>query len=221
MADPDACEKDPEAATLTNVVGARSVARACVAAGARLIAISTDLVFGGDATNFAENDQASPVSVYGRTKLAAEHAAIDIDPRAIILRTALIHGRGFGPKASASESVARRLSRGEPATLFDDEWRTPIDAGSVADAVTRLLERPQLSGVFHLGGLERLTRFELGERVAMALGGDAGLLRRAQRAAHNGAPRPRDVSLGISKARELLGWEPGPLIETIREGRNA
>ena len=81
-------------------------------------------------------------------------------PKAAVARVALVHGRGHGPRATSSESVLRALAAGQKATLYTDEYRTPVDPESVADAVARILERKG-AGLFHLGGPERLSRFEL------------------------------------------------------------
>ena len=219
LADAEVCERDPGRAARDNETATLILARACAQGEIRLIAISTDLVFAGDFPFAGETSPAHPTMEYGRSKLRAEAAAIEASPNAVILRVALVHGRGHGPKLTASESVAHRLRRGEPVTLYEDEWRTPIDPESVANAIRGVLLRPGLKGRFHLGGPERLSRLELGERVAKALGLDARLLRRSSQASHRGAPRARDVSLDIARAREELGWTPRPVEAALLEGR--
>lgn len=219
LADALVCEREPGRAARDNETATLTLARACARGGIRLIAISTDQVFAGSFPFASETSPAHPVMEYGRSKLRAEAAAIEASPDAVILRVALVHGRGHGPKLSASESVAHRLRRGEPVTLYEDEWRTPIDPESVASAIHGVLLRPGVKGRFHLGGPERLSRLELGERVVRALGLDARLIRRSSQASHPGAPRARDVSLDISRARDELGWTPRPLETALREGR--
>ena len=137
----------------------------------------------------------------------------------MVLRIALVCCRGFGPRLTSTEDVARRLRAGEPVTLYEDEWRTPVDPESVAEAIRAVLRLPAAFGCFHIAGAERLTRFELGQRVARAFGLDASLLRKAPQSSHRGAPRPRDVSLDITRAREELGWMPRPFDAALSEGR--
>jgi dTDP-4-dehydrorhamnose reductase len=74
--------------------------------------------------------------------------------------------------------------------------------------------------VFHLGGPERLSRHELGLRVAAVLGLDPSPIQavRQSELAFD-APRAADASLDSSHARDTLGWEPRPLDEAIRSGR--
>jgi len=106
-------------------------------------------------------------------------------------------------------------------TLFTDQYRTPVDAESVAAAIETLLKGSQ-TGRFHLGGPERLSRHELGLRVARIHGLDEGLIQGLRQAEHPiGVPRPLDVSLDSSRAHDELGWTPRPLEEGIREDRMA
>jgi dTDP-4-dehydrorhamnose reductase len=219
LADADICEREPDRARRDNVIATTLVASACGRTGVRLIAISTDLVF--DGTRALSDETATPVPrmQYGRSKLEAEVAAEATCPGAVILRAGLVCGRGHGPRRTASEALAFRLRRGEPVTLYEDEWRTPLGSDSLAHAVSAVLKRPNAKGIFHIAGAERLSRVQLGERVAAALGLDASLIRRAPQRSHEGAPRPADVSLDIARARFELGWMPGSLDDAIREGR--
>lgn len=220
LADAEICERDPARAGRENETATRNVARACRRAGARLIAISTDLVFEG-ATAFADEDTPPrPIMEYGRSKLRAEAAAMAEAPGSVVLRVALIHGRGHGLRRTASESIADRLAMGETVTLYDDEWRSPVDPESVATAVEGAAQSPRAAGIYHVAGPERLTRLEFGQRVAAALGLNAGLLRRASQSSHRGAPRPRDVSLNITRARTGLRYAPRALHPGILESRD-
>ncbi len=219
LADAEVCEREPERARRDNEIAARNLAQACRRAAARLIAISTDLVLAGDRPFSTETSPAAPLMEYGRSKLRGERAISEECRDSVILRVALVCGQGYGARLSGSEAIAARLRRGETVTLYEDEWRTPIDPESLATAIKAILARPQALGLFHLGGLTRLTRLELGQRVASVLNLDAGLIRAAAQSSHLGAPRPRDVSLDITRAREELGWTPRPLDQALREGR--
>jgi dTDP-4-dehydrorhamnose reductase len=213
------CEERPEEAERTNAGLPATVARLCRERGLRLVALSTDLVFGGERSFVAERDPTGPVNAYGRTKLAGEEAVLRESPEAAVARVALVLGRGHGPRRTSSESVWRALREGRPLRLFTDEYRTPIDPESVADAVARLLERAA-SGRFHLGGPERLSRYELGLRVARAFGFPEADVRPGRQRDHPGPDRrAADVSLDSTRARRELGWEPRPIDAAIREGR--
>ncbi len=130
----------------------------------------------------------------------------------------LVVGRGHGPRGTASEAIAWALRAGRPLRLFADEYRTPVDPESVARAVS-LLFRGKAAGRFHLGGAERVSRYELGLRVARGLGLPTHGIEAARQAEHVGPARPPDVSLDITRARRELGWAPRPLDEVLAEGR--
>ena len=219
LADAEICEREPAQARLLNLTMTRQIAAACRTRGARLLTISTDLVFDGHSAFSTEVSLPHPLTEYGRTKLAAEAATLQDSADSVVLRVALVSGRGHGQRLTATESVAHRLRKGEPLTLYEDEWRTPVDPESVVEAIRAVLRRPGLTGCFHIAGAERVTRVALGERVARAFGLDVSLIRKAPQSAHHGAPRPADVSLDIARAREELGWTPRPLDTALLEGR--
>ena len=198
-----------------------TLGRLCRERALRLVALSTDLVFRGGRAFVREDDTPAPLSVYGRTKLAGEEAVLAACPSAAVVRIALTLGRGHGARGTSTESVAWALGAGRAVQLFTDEYRTPVDPESVADALARLLERGG-SGRYHLGGPERLSRHDLGLRVARALGLPESGITAALQSDHEGPdPRAADVSLDSTRARRELGWEPRPIDEAIRESRMA
>jgi dTDP-4-dehydrorhamnose reductase len=215
----DLCEDRPDEAERVNAGVPADLAHLCHLRGVRLVALSTDLVFGGERGFLRETDPPGPVSVYGRTKLAGEEAVLAACPEAAVARVALVAGRGHGPRPTSTEAIAWALRAGRGSRLYADELRTPVDPESVADAIVRLLAVPA-AGRFHLGGPERLSRLDLGRRVARVLGLDASRLEAALQAEHPGPDRrPPDVSLDAGRARRELGWEPRALDEAIAEGR--
>jgi dTDP-4-dehydrorhamnose reductase len=213
------CEERPDEAQRVNALLPGTLGGQCHERGLRLVALSTDLVFAGDRAFVREDDVPLPRSVYGRTKLAGEEAVLSACPSAAVARIALTLGRGHGARGTSSESVAWALRAGRAVRLFTDEHRTPVDPESVADALLRLLEGGG-SGRFHLGGPERLSRHELGRRVARTFGlPESGILP-CRQADHAGPdPRAADVSLDSTRARRELGWQPRPIDEAIRESR--
>jgi dTDP-4-dehydrorhamnose reductase len=220
LADGDACERDPESARIQNLGVTEGLSRACAAAGTRFVFVSTDLVFDGEGRHYRPDQEPQPLMVYGREKRAAERAALAAGGAGTcVVRVALVSGRGFGPRLTVTEGLVQRLDARLPVRLYEDEWRSPVDADSVARALRALATRPDLSGVFHLGGPERLTRHELGLRVARAVGAPAELVTAGRREGHRGAPRPRDVSLDSSRARLELGFEPVSIEAAIDAGR--
>ncbi len=214
----EACERRPREAYELNVRATGDLAARCRARGLRLLALSTDQVLAGDRSFAAEQEPARPLMAYGRTKLGGEEAVLAAHPDAAVVRLPLMIGRGHGPRGTASESILWSLRAGHSVRLFTDEYRTPVDPESVIAALVSLLDG-RGAGVFHLGGDERLSRYELGLRVARAWGFPPSRLDAVPRSAHDGPARPPDASLDSGRARRDLGFSPRPLDEAIRESR--
>lgn len=213
MADPDACEREPDRAKAVNQHAVRVLADLCAQSRARLVQISTDLVFDGEKGWYSEDDAVNPLMVYGRTKLAAEEAALTRAPGAAVLRVSSLYGRPLGGRPTTTDEMRAKLSRGEPVAAFTDQWRSPTPADQVPEIAGRVLS-DGLSGVFHWAGAERLTRHDAALRLCRAFGFDEKLVR-AARAAERRFPaaRPRDTSLDSSRLASALGIAPLPIAD--------
>ena len=184
-------QDDPDAWAI-NVDGSENVAAAAAAVGARLLHLSTDVVFDGrKGSPYVETDGVCPVTGYGRTKAEAEQRVLAAHPSALVLRTSLIvGGPGFPPSK-------HELAASDPAmTFYDDEIRCPVQ---VADLAAAVLEVAMLgvSGVLHVAGADAVSRAELASLVAD----------RDVRRAPAPPGRPLDCSLDSSRARGLLRTE--------------
>ena len=214
-----ACEADPGLAQRMNADLPRELARWCAAAGARLVHVSTDLVFGaGDAPEggFDESAPPTPRGVYARTKAEGELGVLAEDPRALVVRLPLLYGNSGGRCLGASDSLLEAVARDEKPPLFEDEWRTPLDVADAALALIELAGREE-AGVLHVAGPDRVSRLELGLAVLAAMGLDESLARESVRAARRSelAPeRPRDVSLDSRRAAACLDT----VLYGVREG---
>jgi dTDP-4-dehydrorhamnose reductase len=184
-----AYRQDGEDARAIVVDGAANVARATAAVGARLVHLSTDVVFDGRLGRpYGEDDSPSPCTAYGRAKADAELAVAAACPDALIVRTSLIVG-GPGHEPSKHELVAT-----DPAvTFFEDELRCPVQVTDLADALLELAAL-DLSGVLHVAGPDAVSRAELARLVTGA----------PVRSAPAPADRPLDCRLDSSRARALL-----------------
>jgi dTDP-4-dehydrorhamnose reductase len=203
------CERDPTRASALNAELPAALARLAHERGLRLVHLSTDLVFGARpprAERYDEEDPPSPMHVYGRTKAEGEARVLAAAPEALVARLPLLYGESFGRGLGAGDALLAALERGERPTLFDDEWRTPLEAGNAAEAVLELLGGAD-RGRLHLAGPARLNRAELGRILLQACERGALIerVRVAPRAALGlEALRPRDVSLDARRARAVL-----------------
>jgi dTDP-4-dehydrorhamnose reductase len=208
----DAVRRDPARAQAVNVEATGRLAAWCAERSRRLVYTSSDLVFSGARAWNREDDAAEPVMAYGRTKRAAEPAVLAI-PRGLVARLSLLYGPTRSGRAVYYDSALAALGRGEPQTFFEDEFRTPLDLATAAVALARLA-MTEARGVVHVGGPERVSRFELMRRVARTLGLDPDLLR-ANRQGDVDAPEPRpaDVSLDSERLVSVLPGLNRPSIE--------
>ncbi|MCC6406244.1 MAG: SDR family oxidoreductase [Planctomycetes bacterium] len=205
------CERDPARAEAVNVELPRYLARWCAARGARLVHVSTDLVFGASSPasgGFVESDPPAPISVYGASKARGEAAVLSADPHALVVRLPLLFGDSGGRALGASDSLVAAVRAGEQPMLFRDEWRTPLDVSNAAEALSELAES-HVAGILHVGGPVRLSRVELGHLVLRAAGKKSaelyGLVRAGTRSeAGLAATRPCDVALDTTRALEHL-----------------
>jgi len=209
LADPDACERDPASAKRTNVDATKTLAMLCGASGARLIHFSTDLVFDGERGWYAEDDKPAPSGVYATGKLESEEAALTRAPGAVVLRVSTCYGRPLGGRPSFVDSMRAKLVAGEPVGGFTDQWRTSTAADQLPEVVSAILKDPDLDGVLHWGGSERLSRHNAAVLFCRIHGFDEGLVRPARAADMKFAsPRPRDSSLDSSRLAAAIGVAP-------------
>jgi dTDP-4-dehydrorhamnose reductase len=209
----DTCYGDPVRARLVNTEGSARLAELAGQAGARLVLVSTDLVFDGTRGGYTEDDPPRPLSVYGRTKADAEAAVLAV-PRTAVARVSLMFGPTLAGRPSFFDHLLAALRAGRPVTLFADEWRTPLSLDAAARALVAMAESG-VTGLLHIGGPERLSRLEMGRILAEHLGIPPEPIMAAGRDAIPGAePRPRDVSLDSTRWREQFPGLPWP---TYRE----
>ena len=204
----DGCEEDPVRADLANNIGARNAARASREIGARLIHVSTDLVFdGGLMRPYREEDPVGPLSAYGRTKLDGELAVTEETPEATILRASWFFGEGPG---KFPDNFLAMIEQRKPLGLVADRWGTPTYIPDLAEAIIRMISIEH-SGILHFTNLgEMTTRFHFVKRAAEKLGLDTSALRPLSHLEWKGdrAPRPINSSLDPSLFAGLAGWAP-------------
>lgn len=182
--------------------GAGVVARAAQRAGARLIHMSSDVIFDGErAGSYSEQDQPSPITPYGEAKAAAERLVAQSHPGALIVRTSLIYG---GAALSKHEQFILDAADGHiEAAFFADELRCPVAVGDLAAALLELAQL-EVCGPLHLAGADVVSRYEFARLVAGAHGRSPERLR-ATFSGTSTVRRPRNCALDCSMARGLLG----------------
>ncbi|CUR56233.1 dTDP-4-dehydrorhamnose reductase-like protein [metagenome] len=176
--------------------GAAHVALAARAHGARLVLVSSDVVFSGADVHYDETARPDPITAYGAAKAAAETTALSVCDDVVVARTSLI----LGDRASQHERLVHALAAGAEGALFDDEGRCPVHVGDLAAALVELAAGTH-RGVLHVAGADAVSRLELGRLIARRDGLEPGVLRGTSRAS---LPGPVDVRLDSSLAARLL-----------------
>jgi len=218
LSDVDQCERQPDEAHRVNVNGTEYLAAATARASARFIYISTDQIYDGSKGNYDEADESGPLMVYGRTKLEGERRAAALCSQLVILRLALIYGRGNTVRPSFTDGLEERLRAGQEVPLFVDQYRTPLFVEQAASVIERLIQEPDVGGVFNLGGGERLSRYGFGLKFCDVFRLPKALLRPVQMEVSGlAARRPRDCSFNSAKIGGLLHVRP----LTVDEGLQA
>lgn len=203
------CELDPAMAWRTNVVSAVNIAAAAHAFGARLVHLSSDLVFSGKgAGGYVETDAIDPVTVYGRTMAEGERVVLDTDPQAAVLRISLPMGPSFNGHAGAIDWIQSRFRNGRPATLYFDELRSCTYTDDL-NCVFELFLAGRQAGLFHAGGPRPLALYQIAQVVNRVGGYDPHLLKGCPR--HDAGPMPPragNVSMNSDKLITALGFNP-------------
>jgi dTDP-4-dehydrorhamnose reductase len=164
----DAAEENEDVALEINATGPAHLEAACAASGARLVHISTDYVFAGDATApYAEDAPMAPSGAYGRPKAAGETAVRDSGANALIVRTAYLYGRG-GP--CFPKTIARAGRARGALTVVDDQIGQPTWTRDVAAFILRLLAADAPAGTYHATSSGQASWFEFAREIVASAG---------------------------------------------------
>jgi len=167
--DPDDCELHPDAAFRANVGATANLARLSHELGFALALISTDAVFDGTkTTTYVETDETNPISVYGRTKLAAEHEVVKL-PRHWIFRVSVLFGPG---KLNFIDKGLRKVANGEEYVVASDQVGSSAYTLDAAEKILELIDA-QRFGMYHLSNVGRCSRLELARAAAEIAGLDS------------------------------------------------
>jgi dTDP-4-dehydrorhamnose reductase len=207
----DKAEAEPEAAFVVNAWAVRELAKVCRDIGAKLIHVSTDYVFGLDAsrsTPLLEDDPPGPVSVYGLSKLSGEYLVRAIAPRHLIIRTCGLYGVwGSGGKGgNFVETMLRLAGQGKPLRVVGDQRCTPSYTRDIAAAIAALV-RADATGFAHVTNSGDCSWYELAGEIFQQSGVKADLT--AITSAEYGAPARRPA-YSVLASDALAKWGVPP-----------
>ncbi len=186
----DAAESDEDAAHRVNTVGPATLAAALAGHGGKLVQVSTDYVFAGDASvPYDVGDPTGPRSAYGRTKLGGEQAVRDLLPDAsYVVRTAWVYGATGG---NFVKTIARLERERDTISVVDDQRGAPTWSADLAVALVELGRGDAPAGVYHCTNAGETTWFGFAQAIFEELGADpARVLPTTTEAFPRPAPRP-------------------------------
>ena len=213
IANTSICESDQQLATAINVSATSCLAR--LASGVPFVFLSTDIVFDGLTGNYSENDHCDPINFYGRTKLAAEEVVLS-NPRHCVVRLSLNGGKSPSGDRGFNEVLFRSLAEGKVVRLFDDEFRQPLPALVTSRVLWEAILN-RWTGVFHLGGAEKMSRYEIGRLLMQRWSHLEARLESSSLKDFVGGKRAPDTSMNCDRIQERLSFQ----IPSLREWLDA
>jgi dTDP-4-dehydrorhamnose reductase len=204
--DPEFCQTHRSLSHKINTTASVNIAGLCAEIKALCLFVSSDMVFDGLNPPYREEDEPSPINVYGEHKAVAEQEMFRFHPQTVICRLPLIYGTAAPTVESFIQPLIRAIKAKTEICLFIDEFRTPINVRDAAEGI--MLALKHLPGIIHIGGPETISRYEFGKLLVEVLKvANANIRSCRQSEVELEAPRPPDVSLDIQKAR-LFGFDP-------------
>jgi dTDP-4-dehydrorhamnose reductase len=200
-----------------NVNTTKNIAELCEKFHSKLIYTSTDLVYAGYRGSMLKEDaKLIPVSLYSETKLMGEVKIQQTFDNYIILRTALLFGFGITHSKNHFHQMHKDLQQGKPIRLFTDQYRTPLSLIEASRIINEIVSSDLKLEVINFGGMERVSRYELGERLCEIEKFDKNLLTKIKMDDVPGLPKVEDVSMNTDKLQSL-GIRQKTLDEMILE----
>lgn len=215
---PESCDANDKALVYrVNVEATGIIAQMCEKIGCTLIYTSTDLVYDGNSSGWLTEDSlTNPVSLYAETKLLAEQKIINVAYSYLILRTSLLIGFGLNHSRNNFHLMYQNLKNGLRVKLFNDQIRTPLSLLNAAEMIKMMCEIKMPSGIYNFGGIDRVSRVEVGEMVCNMTGLEKSLIDSISMDSIPNFPKVYDVSLNTEKLQSY-GVKPLPIKQALKQ----
>ncbi|MCS7136156.1 MAG: dTDP-4-dehydrorhamnose reductase [Nitrososphaerota archaeon] len=216
LTDVDLCEKNPELAFRINYNATAQIALQAKRNSAFLIYVSTDYVFNGTKGTYKEVDEPKPINVYGLSKLKGEDSVKEFADEWCIVRLSTPYGI-HNKKKTFPEYVINKLMKGEKVRVAYDQFTSPTYVPNFCRMLLEVAER-SIQDILHLAGNTRVSRLDVAIRVAKLLNLDEKMIEPVSLSELTlEAKRPKDSSLDVSRAMQILREKP----MTLETGLNA
>jgi len=211
----DECEANPEYAERINYLLTSDLAFICAKLKIRLIFISTDAVFDGEANYlYKESDMPKPVSVYGKTKVKAEEAVLSTEGN-LVVRTN-IYGFNYREKQSFGEWILSSLISNIELNMFYDLYFSPILVNELAEILDQCMEK-RLSGLYHISSSGAISKYDIAVAIRNEFGIEGSINKVSMSQYHFKAPRTRNMGLCNDKLKKELGLSIRTPLESVTE----
>jgi dTDP-4-dehydrorhamnose reductase len=203
----DLCEKERTSASEINTKATEIIAKECSKLNSFLVYVSTDYVFDGNLGMYKEDNVTNPLGFYGESKLEGEKVVQNFSTNWCIARTSTPFGL-HPTKKSFPMWVIENLQKQKQIDVLTDQFTSPTYVPSLSRMLIEISER-HLTGIIHVAGASKISRYEMASLVSDKLGLDGKLLREISiNDIKWEAQRPKDSSLNVSKAISTLNQKP-------------
>ena len=212
----DKAEAEKELAFKINAEAVGNIAKLCNEHHCRLIHISTDYVFNGtSAMPYREEDDISPLNVYGASKAAGERSALEYGPNTIIIRTSWVfseHGKNF-----VKTMISLMHSR-EEISVVNDQTGAPTYAPDLASAIMKIISSGRwLPGIYHYSNAGKTTWFGFAEAIKQMISSDCKINPIPSSSYPTPAQRPLYSLLNTDKIVSAYGLQIRGWKESLQE----
>ena len=203
----DLCDTQQDNALKINSQATEILAKECSKINSFMVYVSTDYVFNGNSGLYKENDVTNPLGFYGKSKLLGEKSIQNFSSNWCIARTSTPFGL-HPTKKSFPIWVIENLQKQKQIDVLTDQFTSPTYVPSLSRMLIEISER-HLTGIIHVAGASKISRYEMASLVSDKLGLDGKLLREISiNDIKWEAQRPKDSSLNVSKAISTLNQKP-------------
>jgi len=211
---PEFCQTSPEESNKINVEATVNLAGLCADRDIPFVFTSTDLVFDGKNAPYKENDPVNPINIYGEQKAFAEEKVLNTYSRSSVCRMPMMFGLSSPAYETFFQQTVNALKERRELTLFTDEFRTPISGFAATQGLILALKKSK--GILHLGGMERISRYDFGKLIAGLIDCTTDkIIASKQKDVQLSVPRAADLTLDSTRAFSL-GFNPLTLKEELQ-----
>ena len=196
------CEEQPDLAYEINVEGTKNVVELCKHNNCKLIFLSSDYVFDGNAGPYSEESNTNPLNLFGKTKVQAEEIVRKLEDH-VIIRTAWVNDLNPNSKSYVMQ-IINSLKENRKVIAPIDQFGHPTLSNNICDVITELILKNK-KGIFHVTGSTFVSRYELAIEIAKAFGLNSSLIEGVESSQLNQkATRPKKVQLELTKIKSEI-----------------